>query len=33
VSVRIDAQLAGPVPWPLQSIDLRLDLSSEARTL
>lgn len=33
VSVRVDAQLAGPVPWPLQSIDLRLDLSSEARTL
>jgi general secretion pathway protein J len=33
VSVRIDAQLAGPVPWPLQSVDLRLDLSSEARSL
>lgn len=33
VSVRIDVQLAGPVPWPQQSIDLRLDLSSEARTL
>lgn len=33
VSVRIDAHLAGPVPWPLQSIDLRLDLSSDARTL
>lgn len=33
VSVRIDAQLAGPVPWPLQSIDLRLDLSSDAHTL
>lgn len=33
VSVRIDAHLTGPVPWPLQSIDLRLDLSSEARTL
>ncbi|WP_285423830.1 prepilin-type N-terminal cleavage/methylation domain-containing protein [Pseudomonas sp. efr-133-TYG-103a] len=33
ISVRIGAQLAGPVPWPLQSIDLRLDLSSEARAL
>lgn len=32
-SVRIDAQLAGPVPWPLQSIDLRLDLSGEAQAL
>ncbi|MFK7607334.1 MULTISPECIES: prepilin-type N-terminal cleavage/methylation domain-containing protein [unclassified Pseudomonas] len=32
-SVRVDAHLAGPVTWPLQSIDLRLDLSSDARTL
>lgn len=33
VSVRIDLQLAGPVPWPMQVIDLRLDLSSEAHAL
>jgi general secretion pathway protein J len=33
LNVRIDAQLTGPVPWPLLSIDLRLDLSSEAHTL
>ncbi|WP_295476429.1 prepilin-type N-terminal cleavage/methylation domain-containing protein [uncultured Pseudomonas sp.] len=33
LNVRIDAQLRGPVPWPLQSIDLRLDLSSEAHAL
>lgn len=29
-SVRIDAQLAGAVPWPRQSVNLRLDLSGEA---
>lgn len=33
ISVRVDVQLTGPVTWPLQSIDLRLDLASEARTL
>jgi general secretion pathway protein J len=30
--VRIDAQLAGAVPWPQMSINLRLDLSGEAGT-
>lgn len=32
-SVRIDVQLAGAVPWPRQSINLRLDLSGEANAL
>jgi general secretion pathway protein J len=31
--VRIDARLDGPVPWPLQSVSLRLDLSGEADAL
>ena len=31
--VRIDVRLAGPVPWPLQSVNLRLDLSGEAGAL
>lgn len=33
LGVRIDAQLAGAVPWPMQSITLRLDLSGEAHAL
>lgn len=33
LGVRMDAQLAGPVPWPMQSITVRLDVSGEARTL
>ncbi len=31
--VRIDAQLAGPVPWPQQTVALRLDLSGQAGAL
>ena len=29
-AVRIDASLGGPVPWPLERINLKLDLSSQA---
>lgn len=29
-AVRIDARLAGPVPWTLQSVALKLDLSAQA---
>jgi general secretion pathway protein J len=31
--VRIDAQLAGPVPWPTLSVGVRLDLSTQAGLL
>ncbi|TDV61342.1 prepilin-type N-terminal cleavage/methylation domain-containing protein [Pseudomonas sp. LP_7_YM] len=33
LGVRINAQLSGPVPWPMQSIAVRLDLSGEAHAL